>query len=194
MNRFFASACAFGAALLASSFTPARSLGLNTPGWSFSGSGECPDEFSYNCYTGLSGSQVTIVGDDSLTPDTKTTYSYVLDGSESRQKVSFTAWYTLYGSPPISASASLRIGGSTVAAFAPEVAANYSFFWDPGQEFSFVLNNGGVEFFSGELQVSNFSAVLDAPTPVPAPLPVFGAPLMLSWSRRLRRRLRSARG
>lgn len=192
MTGFLPVLAAFGAAVLASSFAPARSLGLNTPGWSFSGSGECPDEFSFNCYTGLSDGQITIVGGETATPNTKTTYSYTLDGTLPPQRVSFTAWYTLYDVPPISSTASLSIGGSTVAAFDPEAAGNYSFLWNPAQELAFVLSNGGVELFSGELQISNFLVNVEPPTPVPAPLPLLSAPLMFSLSRRLRRKLRSS--
>lgn len=177
---------------LAAAMAPVRALELNAAGWSFTpvtGSGtpdgECPTVDAFSCYTALTPTAITIVGQEGAgaTP----TYAYTLPALSPAQQVSFAYSYDSNGNAD--SVAFYQLGSASATEFNP-ASGTVSFLWNPGDSLAFFIQLNSDSSWTGELSITNFSSQ-DA-TPVPAPLPMGGAIGLMAWSRALRRRIRAA--
>jgi hypothetical protein len=174
---------------------PARALELNAAGWTFSPvtasntpNGECVDaQNDFSCYTGLSATDITIIGQEGT--GTTPTYSYLLPSQASAQQVTFSYFYDPNGNTD--SVAYYQIGtGTPINPFNPGTGGTAAFTWNPGELLAFYIEQNSDTSWTGELSITSFSSQ-DA-APVPAPLPMAGAVALMGWSRTLRRRVRAA--
>lgn len=175
---------------------PARSLDLTSSGWQSNPStpGACPDATTTSCYSSLTASSIDLIGPESISPPSTYQYSYSLPTGSSAQRVSFN--YNFDPSGNFDSTGSYRLGSNPAVNLIGSGSVP-TFVWNPGETLFFSVAQVSDASWAGTLSISSFSSTDDTPassTPVPAPLPLFGAASAFGWSRSLRRRLPRARG
>jgi hypothetical protein len=176
MQGFKITSLSFAAACLTVNLQALPSQAITTWNWNFTTASVNPDQFGSGTFTTAD-----------VTPTAFTTYSILdIDGTYSRNGIT----YNITGLDSFGGvSNRLQWDGTVLSAILSD-NSGISFSLDSSTEVNIYFNNAvfnAVNFVSTPFDSLNI--VSSSLTPVPGPLPLFGAATAYSWSRRMRRRI-----